>query len=88
VRSTIALAARAARRRRADACCLQWVKNGPDALEVGCLYYPRKQTSVSYAADCDAIVCYSGAKLFDKHLASTVHCVDDEIIEWKRHKGR
>ena len=26
-----------------------WVKNGPDALEMGCLYYPRKQTSVSYA---------------------------------------
>ena len=22
------------------------VKNGPDALEMGCLYYPRKQTSV------------------------------------------
>ena len=29
------------------------VKNGPDALEMGCLYYPRKQTSVGYAADCD-----------------------------------
>jgi hypothetical protein len=38
-------------------------KNGPDALETGCLYYPRKQTSISYAADCDVIVCYGGAKL-------------------------
>jgi hypothetical protein len=44
------------------------VKNGPDALEVGCLYYPRKQTSVSHAADCDVVVCYGGAKLTDKHL--------------------
>jgi hypothetical protein len=25
------------------------------------------------------IVCYGAAKLADKHLASTVHCVDDEI---------
>jgi hypothetical protein len=39
----------------------------------------RKQTSVSYAADCDAIVCYGGAKLTDKHLASKIHCVDDRI---------
>jgi hypothetical protein len=31
-------------------------KNGRDALEKGCLYYPRKQTSVSYAAGCDVIV--------------------------------
>jgi hypothetical protein len=45
-----------------------------------CLYHPRKQRSVSYAADCDVIVCYGAAKLADKHLASKVHCVDDEII--------
>jgi len=24
--------------------------------------YPRNQTSVSYAADCDVIVCYGAAK--------------------------
>jgi hypothetical protein len=47
---------------------------------MGCLFYPPKQTSVSYAADCDLIVCYGGAKLTDKHLASKVCCVDDEII--------
>ena len=47
-----------------------WVKNGPDALEMGCLYCPRKQTSVSYAVDGDLIVCYGGAKLTDRHLAS------------------
>jgi len=29
---------------------LLWVKNGPDALAMGCLYYPQKQTSVSAAA--------------------------------------
>ena len=33
--------------------CPGWVKNGPGTLEMGCLYYPRKQTSVGYAADCD-----------------------------------
>ena len=58
------------------------VKNGPDALEVGCLYYPRKQTSLSHAADCDVIACYGGAKSTDRHLASKIHCVDDRIIEW------
>jgi len=55
------------------------IKNGPDALEMGCLFYPRKQTSVSYAADCTAITCYGAATVYDKHLASTLHCVDDEI---------
>jgi hypothetical protein len=44
------------------------------------LDYPRTQTSISYAADCDVVVCYGNAKLVDKHLAATVHCVDDEII--------
>ena len=33
-----------------------------------------------YAADCDVIRCYGGAMIYDKHLAATVHCVDDEII--------
>jgi hypothetical protein len=47
-----------------------------------CLHYTRKQTSVSYAADYDVIVCYGGAKPADKHLVSKIHCVDDEIIEW------
>ena len=45
----------------------------------------RKQTSVSYAADGDVITCYGGAKLTDKHLASTVHCVDDGIYRLVPH---
>jgi hypothetical protein len=49
--------------------------NGPDAREMGCLYYPRRQTSVSYAADCDLIVCYGGGKLTDINLASTIRAV-------------
>jgi hypothetical protein len=63
---------------------------------MGCLYYPREQTSVSAAAmqgpdpnrfaDCDVIVCYGGAKLTDEHLASTMHCVDDEIFEWLKRR--
>ncbi len=44
---------------------------------------------MSYAADCHVIVCYDAAKRTDKHLAATVHCVDDEIIEWlKRREQR
>jgi hypothetical protein len=37
-------------------------------------------------ADCDVIRCCSRATLFDKHLASTVHCADDEIISWLRRR--
>jgi hypothetical protein len=74
--------------RRSSSRCLLWVKNGRDALEMGCLFYPRKQTSVSYAADADVIVCYGRAKLTDKHLASKIHCVDDEIIEWLQRRER
>jgi hypothetical protein len=32
-------------------------------------------------ADCDVIVCYGNAKPEDRYLASTIHCIDDEIIE-------
>jgi hypothetical protein len=53
---------------------------------MGCLYYLRKQASVSYAADCDVIVCYGGAKPTDTHLASVIHCIDDEIIGWLRRR--
>jgi hypothetical protein len=55
---------------------------------MGRLYYPRNQPSVSYAADCDVIVCYGAAKLVDKHLAATMHCVDDEIIGWLKRRHR
>ena len=38
-------------------------------------------------ANCHVIVCYGGAGLFDKHLASsTIHCVDDEIIGWRQRR--
>jgi hypothetical protein len=40
-------------------------------------------------ADCEVIVCYGGATLVDKHLAATVRCVDDDMIEWlKRREQR
>ena len=55
---------------------------------MGCLYYPRKQTSVSYAADCDVIQYYGAATVYDKHLAATMHCVDDEIIGWLKRRHR
>jgi hypothetical protein len=58
----------------------------------------EKQTSVSAAAmtdpdpnpfaDCDVIVCRGGAKLTAKHLASTIHCSDDEIIGWLERRRR
>jgi hypothetical protein len=38
--------------------------------------------------DCDVIACHGGAKPQDKHLASIVHCVDDEIIEWLARRER
>ncbi|SHG17221.1 hypothetical protein SAMN05443248_0547 [Bradyrhizobium erythrophlei] len=34
------------------------------------VFYPRKQTSVSYAADCDVMVCYGNAKRVEKHLSA------------------
>jgi hypothetical protein len=39
-------------------------------------------------ADCDVIVCRGGAKLTAKHLASTIHCSDDEIIGWLERRRR
>jgi hypothetical protein len=40
-------------------------------------------------ANCDVVVCHGGANLFDKHLASTIYCVDDEMIGWlQRRKQR
>jgi hypothetical protein len=42
--------------------------------------HPPPSGSTLYAVDCDLIVCYGGAKLTHKHLASKIHCVDDEII--------
>jgi hypothetical protein len=43
---------------------------------------PESRHTVSCAAGCDVIVCYGGAKVTDKNLASTVHCIDDGIIGW------
>jgi hypothetical protein len=37
---------------------------------MGCLYYPRKQTSVSYAADCDA----APAKEIGRRIGLDVVC--------------
>jgi hypothetical protein len=35
------------------------------------------------------VVCGGGAKPGDTHLLSTVHCIDDEVIEWlKRREER
>jgi hypothetical protein len=56
---------------------------------MGCLYCPPKaDIGQLKAADCDVIVCYGATKLTDKHLAATVHCVDDEIIAWLKDHDR
>jgi hypothetical protein len=34
----------------------------------------------------NVIICYGAATVYDKHLASTVHCIDDEFIEWLRRR--
>jgi hypothetical protein len=38
--------------------------------------------------DDDAFVCYGGAEPGDTHLIATVHCVDDEIIDWLAQRER
>jgi hypothetical protein len=38
--------------------------------------------------DGEIIICYGGAKPTDMHLASTVHCFDDAIIEWLERRER
>jgi hypothetical protein len=45
-------------------------------------FTPESRHQSGYAADCDVVVCYGGAKLADKHLALNVHCVDEEILDW------
>jgi hypothetical protein len=49
---------------------------------------PRKQTSVSYAADADVIVCYGGAKLTDNTSPPRSIAFDGEIIEWLERRER
>jgi hypothetical protein len=39
-------------------------------------------------ADCDVIVFQGGATLFDRQLASTIYCVDDEIIKCSKRRER
>jgi hypothetical protein len=42
-------------------------------------------------ADCDVIIWSGGVKVADRRVASKVHCVDDEIIEWlerREQRGR
>jgi hypothetical protein len=43
---------------------------------------PESRHRSGYAADCDVIVRYGGAKPEDEHLAVIIHCVDEEIISW------
>jgi hypothetical protein len=41
-----------------------------------------------FIGDGVVIVCGGGARPTDLHLASTIHCVDDEIIEWLERRER
>jgi hypothetical protein len=35
----------------------------------------------------EIIVCYGNAKPGDIHLVSTIHCIDEEILDWlERHE--
>ena len=38
--------------------------------------------------DGECVLCGGGARPTDTHLASIVHCVDDEIIAWLRQRER
>jgi hypothetical protein len=39
-------------------------------------------------SDDEIVICGGNAKPEDMHLASIVHCVDDEIIEWLKRRER
>jgi hypothetical protein len=39
-------------------------------------------------AGCDVIVFQGGATLFDRQLASTIQCVDDEIVKCLKRRER
>jgi hypothetical protein len=41
-----------------------------------------------FADDTTLIVCYGNAKPEHEHLASTIHCIDDEIIAWLQRRER
>jgi hypothetical protein len=45
------------------------VKNGPDALEMGCLYYlPKADIGSATLPIATVIACYGGAKLTGAHF--------------------
>ena len=50
------------------------------ASAIGTLRKLTADPDLSPFANYHVIVCYGGAGLLDKHLASTIHCVDDEIM--------
>jgi hypothetical protein len=37
-------------------------------------------------ADDEIVICYGNAKPEDTHLASIVHCIDDEIFKWLKRR--
>jgi hypothetical protein len=39
-------------------------------------------------ADGCSVICGGGAKPTDEHLASIIHCVDEEIIEFLKRRER
>jgi hypothetical protein len=49
-------------------------------------FTPESRHRSGYAADYDVITCHGGAKVTDKHLASKIHCIDDEIIGWLKRR--
>jgi hypothetical protein len=38
--------------------------------------------------ECEIIVCGGNAKPSDLHLASMIHCIDDDVIPWLEWRGR
>jgi hypothetical protein len=38
--------------------------------------------------DGEIIICLGGAKLTDTHLASTIHCIDEEIFSWLEERNK
>jgi hypothetical protein len=44
-------------------------------------------SSMTDRDDDDFVLCGGGARPTDVHLASVVHCVNEEIVEWLKRRG-
>ena len=44
--------------------------------------------TITETLDGEIVICGGGAQLEDTHLASVVHCIDEEIHDWLEKRER